>query len=245
MGNTWNIPDWRKREDYPDHETFPLQLWRWEFLRRDLTYREDYKCRPQGRTADRNALEEIACKYGMYMLVDPRCSAAGLNRGVFVEDEIYFTEIGFQAARAKWLENAIGAVVPRVPGEARRGRANSMHSFIVRAEARGRVLASLDLSQPLEPQFLEIKKELKMKEEEKKEEEEKVKVRARARVNQYELALRLLDARSKEEPEDWTEIKRVISKEQHRGAFTCANLQRKHRDALKLQQKFLRPYYQG
>jgi len=251
MDNTWNIPDWRKREDYPDYKSCPLPFWRWEFSRRNPEYREDYQRyiadrHPWGRDADGNTLEEkIAFKYGMYELVNPRCWAADLNQEVFFEAEPYFTEIAFQVAREAWSAERSpklqGAAILHVPGEKRRGRlalrAYSLDSFNVRAEARGHVLVSLDPLQPLEPQFVNIKKEL--------EKEKEAKVKARARVDTYELALRLLDARSRDsgEPEDWKEIQRVITKEPHRGTLTKTHLQRKHRDALKLQKKFVSPFY--
>lgn len=43
----WNLPDWRDETLYPiprpEKDDSDLSLWRWEFLRRDVEYREDWE----------------------------------------------------------------------------------------------------------------------------------------------------------------------------------------------------------
>jgi hypothetical protein len=111
-----------------------------------------------------------------------------------------------------------------------------LESFEWRARARGRIIVSIDPRQPLEPQFTAIRKELT-----------KPRSRARARTDTYELALRLLDARStdrQQQPPTWREIESLISKEHGRKHLTSLHLQRKRYEAIRLQQRFLQPLYQ-
>jgi len=182
--------------------------------------------------------EDISLRYGMYDLINPRYPATEVKRGAFVETEEYFTAIGFAAGKENWLSRAMGCAVLRVPGEKRLVRgasANSMHSFSLRADARGRILISIDPLQPLEPQFADIRRELA-----------KSQSHARARTDKYELALRLLDARSTDRQQGiatWKEIESVISNEPFRKTLTKIQLKRKHRHALTLQTKFFKPYY--
>lgn len=43
----WNVPDWRNEGDYPEPlpENYDEEIdhWRWEFLRRDKEYRQDWE----------------------------------------------------------------------------------------------------------------------------------------------------------------------------------------------------------
>jgi hypothetical protein len=45
--NEWNVPDWRDEEQYlkprPEKDDSDLLQWRWEFLRRDKQYRDDWR----------------------------------------------------------------------------------------------------------------------------------------------------------------------------------------------------------
>jgi hypothetical protein len=38
----WGIPDWTRAEDYPDPVQITDRVWRWEFRRRQLKYREKW-----------------------------------------------------------------------------------------------------------------------------------------------------------------------------------------------------------
>ncbi|CAG35807.1 transcriptional regulator domain-containing protein [Desulfotalea psychrophila] len=37
------LPDWRNKEEYPNPKKTPPQQWAWEFLRRNVDYRKEYK----------------------------------------------------------------------------------------------------------------------------------------------------------------------------------------------------------
>lgn len=43
----WNVPDWRNEGDYlvplPENDDEDINQWRWEFLRRDKEYRQDWE----------------------------------------------------------------------------------------------------------------------------------------------------------------------------------------------------------
>lgn len=57
--NEWNVPDWRDEKQYlkprPEKDDSDLLQWRWEFLRRDKQYREDWRriavLDPEGKLA--------------------------------------------------------------------------------------------------------------------------------------------------------------------------------------------------
>lgn len=272
MNNPWNIPDWRDRDSYADHMNFPLHLWRWEFLRRSSQYRADWNqfdCQQKliklffhGRETGENTSlrrrvlkanadpsfswgrdkmgltgeERIAFCYGLFDMLSPSLLSTEVNQSVFFESDHYLTEDSFKAAQTAYFSKAIGKVVARLPGEKQRGRlgmrANSMHSFTARVDARGKTLVSIDPSQPLEPQLKAIRKQI-----------EKKSAPLRIRADQFELALRLIDARSEDrEPKPtWKEITAVISKEKGLGHLTPETLLRKHRTALQHQSRLIKP----
>jgi hypothetical protein len=169
----------------------------------------------------------------MYELPHPRLSGRQVNLGAFVDAESYLSEVALERGRS--IGVSLGGIYREQLSRGRLGaRAHSMDSIVTRAEARGRVLISIDLNQPLDPQFTAIKKELG-----------KAQSQARARPDHYELALRLLDARSadRQQQATWKEIESVISNEHGRKTLTSLQLKRKHRDAVRLQKRFLKPYY--
>jgi hypothetical protein len=59
----WGVPDWRDEKAYPLPKNMADNAWRWEFMRRNADYREDWE---QGGDAS---------EYGMAVMEDPRSSA--------------------------------------------------------------------------------------------------------------------------------------------------------------------------
>ncbi len=45
--NTWNVPDWSNPDNYAYVKSLSLDQLRWEFLRRDETYRDLSKKKPK------------------------------------------------------------------------------------------------------------------------------------------------------------------------------------------------------
>jgi hypothetical protein len=69
----WGICDWRNKEAYPNnHKTIKNEEWRWEFLRRDMNYREVWSTWDQGLGLTASADELI--HYGLHEFLDPRLS---------------------------------------------------------------------------------------------------------------------------------------------------------------------------
>lgn len=79
-GNKWNVPDWKDESQYPiplpekDHSD--LLQWRWEFLRRDKEYREDWS-----RLRERDPEEQLA------LVNDPIKPIVGLDIPVLVKEQ--------------------------------------------------------------------------------------------------------------------------------------------------------------
>src|SRR5262245_53144640 len=38
----WGVPDWKNANEYPTVKDLDLTYWRWEFLRRDTHYRDEW-----------------------------------------------------------------------------------------------------------------------------------------------------------------------------------------------------------
>jgi hypothetical protein len=78
--NKWNVPDWRDESQYPiplpekDHSD--LLQWRWEFLRRDKEYREDWS-----RLREKDPEEQFA------LVNDPIKPIYGLEIPVLVKEQ--------------------------------------------------------------------------------------------------------------------------------------------------------------
>ena len=69
--NPWKIPDWREESNYRNPQDMARDLWRWEFLRRQKQYREDWKRYAQWLAVEDEAAHFLAARYGVPWLVHP------------------------------------------------------------------------------------------------------------------------------------------------------------------------------
>jgi hypothetical protein len=69
--NPWKIPDWRKKSNYLNPQDMSRDLWRWEFLRRQKQYREDWNRYAQWLSERDEAAHYLAARYKVPWLVHP------------------------------------------------------------------------------------------------------------------------------------------------------------------------------
>lgn len=136
----WGIPDWRFNVGYPvkSPKTTKEEL-RWEFLRRDDTYRELWR-------DWENGLEVAPCiynlmDYGLYDLLDPRLPYKALNKK---RDHI------FQQYPA--VLNSSGEITWSFP-ETTESEDNDIESILNDPDTSRFVDVRFDLDRPLSPQL--------------------------------------------------------------------------------------------
>lgn len=67
------VPDWRDAAAYPKSHELTLSDWRWEFLRRNPKYREDYK-RPEPLPEEESKGRYFERVYKLKRPIDPMLS---------------------------------------------------------------------------------------------------------------------------------------------------------------------------
>jgi hypothetical protein len=139
--NPFGVPDWRNLHEYPDPELTPLRQWRWQFLRRDPSYRSSWE------TFRTNVIEwsdssggtskhdETARRYGLCELISPAAPQL-------------IDHWGLDAQTLKWV------VIPAGYSEA------DVRDFVTETRARGFFLAAIDPSAALSSQLDRIQTEV-------------------------------------------------------------------------------------
>lgn len=77
------MPDWKNPLDYPN-ESAPLDVWRWEFLRRNTEYRKDFHALSQ---------DELQQKWGLSWLCGPDDDGTTMDALVDSEEGPYTTKV--------------------------------------------------------------------------------------------------------------------------------------------------------
>lgn len=124
----WGVPDWQDADSYPAFETWTLQRWHWEFIRREPDYREqamaflDRMEKGWGRNDQSLAFQSYFARWGYCDIVlDPR-------RSDYSDDQL-------KRLRLDAVAIAIGSPHSRMELQ------------------KGQAAIRIDLTKPLEPQF--------------------------------------------------------------------------------------------
>ncbi len=224
--NPWNLPNWENPSEYPDPKNAEDWFWKWEFLRRNPSYRDlwiEYQNnRSEWEKPDEQGVSRAiheAKRFDLHKLMSPAIRADNIN---------YFE---------KCVLSKIHELCDVSPAY------NDMSDFCERAHEKGQFLVSITPTERLEEQWKIIKKKIK---EEFEVWEEEIKTwnkefssldiewpKSRQRRQEFLLYLRLLDAREEPCP-TWGQITDTLSKEKEYANREPRSFQKSHRQARRL-----------
>ena len=175
------IPDWRDEDAYPAPDELSMDEWRWEFLRRNAQYREDF-ARSEDSFTDESKARYFERVYKLGHPVDPQRSVRDILSAEPEQDDFYFgNEFGdivrFVDTCISNIYSPLGEIDER---------------FSLNQEDYGLYLR-INLRRPLPPQF---EKFVEIAEISQKSWNQGKRFIRRPNIKKWPLYLRVLDARS-------------------------------------------------
>lgn len=252
--NIWGIPDWRDEGQYPS-EDISIDAWKWEFTRRSEEYQNIWQEYEQNydewNTKKKDGMSiahEAAIKFKLFRLKhpnptihDPFLSAEesrnfALSSKCVLANDDYFLQDFIKKAKA--LNHCLVSINPRIPLEPQLKNLKKMinESIAVHEEKFSDYTYS-DLDFDVRTGRLvdddEIKTKLDLLRSKKK--------TSRHKTENYQLYLRLLDARNlpKLHRPTWKEITSHLNDNGMAG-YTIHRFKSLHKKAIKVQKNFLR-----
>ena len=233
IDNPYNVPDWRDQSTYSKLSSLTPSECRWEFLRRDASYRafwdstmeliaDGWETEPE--------LDYYVADYYINKLVDPRLLATEFSRRVLSgadyivrdvshHDEDPVNQINDDMADER---HVLGMLQTAKEAAAyanlqRKSEFRTLDEFVQYGEHVNGMLTMIRTDRPLKPQFAAIERLVAVHRPLAPGVNPRTKAASapRPRAEKFPLYLRLLDARDRTSPyhASWSEITRVLSKQ--------------------------------
>lgn len=249
--NPFSVPDWRKPSFYLDQSKLSDAQWRWEFVRRSTSYRENWLSYQNLSESEREFEPErfhwLGLEFKLSYLIDPSIPAVELDEHLLTYDSdfVYWPPLSIDLYDlGKIYDEDAAAFVAGAPAAAttlpkkvpQQRKWTDLEEFLLNAE--GLPLFAINPTLPLAPQFTAIKRLVAEHQKEMTDYLYDPPQSQRKHDTKFDGYLRVLDARDQTSPfkATWSVIQKTFENEPGRHGVVVRSI---HSQALATQEKML------